>query len=43
MGKRHNLPMINIMNKDGSLNDNAGEFQGQDRFIARKNVVQETR
>ncbi len=39
MGKRHNLPMINIMNKDGSLNENAGEFQGQDRFLARKNVV----
>jgi valyl-tRNA synthetase len=39
MGKRHNLPMINIMNKDGTLNDNAGEFQGQDRFVARKNVV----
>ncbi|MEL7074798.1 MAG: valine--tRNA ligase [Cyanobacteria bacterium J06648_1] len=39
MGKRHNLPMINIMNKDGSLNENAGEFQGQDRFFARKNVV----
>ncbi|NLQ04662.1 valine--tRNA ligase [Cylindrospermopsis raciborskii] len=39
MGKRHNLPFINIMNKDGTLNDNAGEFQGQDRFVARKNVV----
>ena len=39
MGKRHNLPMINIMNKDGSLNENAGEFQGEDRFVARKNVV----
>ncbi|MBE9045609.1 valine--tRNA ligase [Pleurocapsales cyanobacterium LEGE 10410] len=39
MGKRHNLPMINIMNKDGSLNENAGEFRGQDRFVARKNVV----
>ena len=39
MGKRHNLPMINIMNKDGSLNENAGEFQKQDRFVARKNVV----
>jgi valyl-tRNA synthetase len=39
MGKRHNLPMINIMNKDGSLNENAEEFQGQDRFVARKNVV----
>ena len=40
MGQRHNLPMINIMNKDGSLNENAGEFQGQDRFVARKNVVE---
>ena len=39
MGQRHNLPMINIMNKDGSLNENAGEFAGQDRFVARKNVV----
>jgi valyl-tRNA synthetase len=39
MGKRHNLPLINIMNKDGSLNANAGDFQGQDRFVARKNVV----
>ncbi|QOV21706.1 valine--tRNA ligase [Anabaenopsis elenkinii] len=39
MGKRHNLPLINIMNKDGTLNEQAGEFQGQDRFVARKNVV----
>ncbi|MBF2068005.1 MAG: valine--tRNA ligase [Calothrix sp. C42_A2020_038] len=39
MGKRHNLPFINIMNKNGALNENAGEFQGQDRFVARKNVV----
>ncbi|AFZ00080.1 valine--tRNA ligase [Calothrix sp. PCC 6303] len=39
MGKRHNLPFINIMNKDGKLNANAGEFQGQDRYVARKNVV----
>ncbi|MDJ0733938.1 MAG: valine--tRNA ligase [Nostocaceae cyanobacterium] len=39
MGQRHNLPFINIMNKDGTLNDNAGEFQGQDRFVARGNVV----
>ncbi|MGB5959148.1 MAG: valine--tRNA ligase [Coleofasciculaceae cyanobacterium] len=39
MGKRHDLPMINIMNKDGTLNQNAGEFEGQDRFVARKNLV----
>ncbi|MDY6900365.1 MAG: valine--tRNA ligase [Cyanobacteriota bacterium] len=39
MGKRHDLPFINIMNKDGTLNENGGEFQGQDRFVARKNVI----
>lgn len=39
MGKRHDLPFINIMNKDGTLNENAGDFQGQDRFVARKNLV----
>ena len=39
MGNRHHLPFINIMNKDGTLNENAGEFAGQDRFVARKNVV----
>jgi valyl-tRNA synthetase len=41
MGQRHQLPMINIMNKDGSLNENAGQFEGQDRFTARKNVVKQ--
>ncbi len=40
IGQRHQLPFINIMNKNGSLNENAGPFQGQDRFVARKNVVQ---
>ena len=39
MGKRHNLPFINILNKDGTVNENGGEFQGQDRFVARKRVV----
>jgi valyl-tRNA synthetase len=39
MGQRHQLPFINIMNKDGTLNENAGEFASQDRFVARKNVV----
>jgi valyl-tRNA synthetase len=39
MGKRHDLPQITVMNKDGSMNENAGPFQGQDRFVARKNVV----
>ncbi|WP_103670081.1 valine--tRNA ligase [Pseudanabaena sp. BC1403] len=39
MGKRHQLPLINILNKNGSINENGGEFQGQDRFVARRNVV----
>ncbi|MEA5534428.1 valine--tRNA ligase [Crocosphaera sp. XPORK-15E] len=39
MGNRHNLPFINIMNKDGTLNENAGIFAGQDRYVARKNMV----
>ncbi len=39
MGKRNNLKFINILNKDGTINENGGEFQGQDRFVARKNVV----
>ena len=39
MGKRHQLPLINILNKDGSINENGGEFQGQDRFVARKNIL----
>ncbi|MEY3867313.1 MAG: hypothetical protein RLZZ338_1204 [Cyanobacteriota bacterium] len=40
MGKRHNLPFINIMNKNGSLNENAGVFVEKDRFKARKEVIQ---
>ena len=43
MGQRHNLPAINIMNKDGSLNENAAQFAGQDRFVARQNVVEKLR
>ncbi|MGK7954431.1 MAG: valine--tRNA ligase [Crocosphaera sp.] len=39
MGNRHKLPFINIMNKDGTLNENAGIFAGQDRYVARKNVI----
>ncbi|HBE16410.1 MAG TPA: valine--tRNA ligase [Cyanobacteria bacterium UBA11149] len=40
MGHRHKLPFINIMNKDGTLNEHAGIFQGQDRYEARQKVVQ---
>ncbi|MEO0378165.1 MAG: valine--tRNA ligase, partial [Cyanobacteria bacterium P01_A01_bin.17] len=39
IGQRHDLPLINIMHKDGRLNENAGPFAGQDRFEARKNII----
>jgi valyl-tRNA synthetase len=39
MGKRHQLPFINILNKDGTVNENGGIFAGQDRFDVRKNLV----
>jgi len=36
---RHDLPMVNILNPDGSINENGGTFQGMDRFVAREAVV----
>ncbi|MFP6906518.1 MAG: valine--tRNA ligase [Verrucomicrobiota bacterium] len=39
MGQRHNLPSINVMNEDGTMNENAGPYAGQDRFECRKNIV----
>jgi valyl-tRNA synthetase len=39
MGQRHQLASINILNKDGTLNENAGPFAGDDRFVARKKLV----
>ena len=40
IGKRHNLELLNILNDDGSLNENCPkEFQGVDRFEARKKVI----
>ena len=35
IGQRHNLPLINIMNKDATLNQNAAQYAGMDRFVAR--------
>ena len=40
VGRRHKLPLINILNKDGTLNDIVPEaYRGLDRFVARKAVV----
>ena len=41
VGKRHNLPVINIMNDDATINENGGKFQGMDRYEARKAIVEE--
>jgi valyl-tRNA synthetase len=38
IGLRHNLPMINIMNPDATLNAEAGPYAGLDRFAARKKL-----
>ncbi|MEO0565585.1 MAG: class I tRNA ligase family protein, partial [Chloroflexota bacterium] len=38
IGLRHELDMINIMNPDATLNDNAGSYAGMDRYEARKKL-----
>lgn len=40
VGKRHNLPVINILNDDATINKNGGEFEGMDRYEARKVIVE---
>ena len=39
VGKRHDLPMINVMNDDATINENGGEYAGMDRYEARKKIV----
>lgn len=41
IGRRHDLPEINILTTDGTLNENAGKFKGLDRFEGRKQLVEE--
>ncbi|MCD4684776.1 MAG: valine--tRNA ligase, partial [Anaerolineae bacterium] len=38
IGQRHNLDLINIMHRDATLNENAGAYEGMDRFEARKTL-----
>lgn len=38
IGQRHDLPMINIMNKDGTLNEEAGPYADLDRYEAREKL-----
>ncbi|MBM6936360.1 valine--tRNA ligase [Enterococcus cecorum] len=41
VGNRHDLPRVNVMNEDGTMNELAGKYAGMDRFEARKAVVKE--
>lgn len=41
VGNRHNLERIIVMNEDGTMNENAGKYQGMDRFECRKQIVKD--
>ena len=41
MGRRHGLGFVNILNPDGTLNENAGPYAGLDRYEARKKVLED--
>jgi len=41
LGKKHNLEVIDILNDDGTLNEKAGFFVGEDRFVVRKKIAKQ--
>jgi len=41
IGQRHNLPIIDLLNEDGTLNEHGERYQGQDRFVVRKQIVKD--
>ena len=41
VGRRHNLPEINIMNDDATINSLGGKYAGMDRYTARAAVVED--
>ncbi|KJY55912.1 Valine--tRNA ligase [Lactobacillus kullabergensis] len=41
VGNRHNLKRINVMNDDGTMNENAGKYEGMDRFECREALVKD--
>lgn len=41
VGRRHNLEVINVMNDDGSINENGGKYAGMSGLDARKQIVKE--
>jgi valyl-tRNA synthetase len=40
IGDRHNLPCVNVLNPDASMNEQVGRFEGLDRFEARREIVE---
>ncbi|MDQ2718584.1 MAG: valine--tRNA ligase [Bacteroidota bacterium] len=43
IGLKHNLPVVDTLNEDGTLSEAAQIFIGEDRFAARKKIVEELR
>ncbi|MBQ5761511.1 MAG: valine--tRNA ligase [Clostridia bacterium] len=41
VGKRHNLPEINVMTPRGIINENGGKYEGMDRYEARAQIVKD--
>ena len=41
VGLRHNLPVINVLNEDATMNEQAGPYAGMDRYEARKAIVRD--
>ncbi len=41
VGRRHNLPQLNVMNLDGTMNGEAGKYEGMDRYECRKQIIKD--
>ncbi len=41
IGQRHGLPSINVMNPDGTMNEQAGPYEKLDRFVCRKQLMED--
>ena len=41
VGKRHNLELVNVMNDDATMNENAGKYAGMDRYECRRELVKD--
>jgi len=43
MGRRHGLDQVNVMNEDGTMNENSGDYDGMDRYECREALLEELR